>query len=269
MKFMTRAAYRGKIVLNMEGEPSSSALPPRHAAFVPRSQLPDLRRGASGFGLEIARWMVERGARHLVLLSRSGCKTDADREAVETIMEQGVEVLLAQADVSDPKAMTRLMGRIRSTLPPLAGVIHGAAVLDDASLPGMDMAKFERVFNPEGPGRLEPAPRHDDHRRAARLLRQLSSISSVRRGCSARSTTPPPTTSRMRLPSTAGGAWLARDADQSRRARTIRRHVAAPRRPPPTSSRLGKSLRHARRMSPPEVLAKLEAALVQQPVRSA
>src|SRR5262249_5101140 len=108
--------------------------------------------GASGFGLEIARWMVEHGARHLVLLSRSGCKTDADREAVETMMEQGVEVLLAQADVTDPKAMTRLLGRIRSTLPALAGVIHGAAVLDDASLPGMDMAKFERVFQPKAQG---------------------------------------------------------------------------------------------------------------------
>ena len=44
------------------------------------------------------------------------------------------------------------MERIKSEMPPLAGVIHGAAVLDDASLPTMDMARFERVFNPKAQG---------------------------------------------------------------------------------------------------------------------
>jgi surfactin synthase thioesterase subunit/NAD(P)-dependent dehydrogenase (short-subunit alcohol dehydrogenase family)/acyl carrier protein len=150
MKFMTRAAYQGKIVLNMQDE-QVQTLPPRQATFRPdRSYL--ISAGASGFGLEIARWMVERGARHLVLLSRSGCKTDADRAAVEAMMEQGVTVLLAQKDVTDSAALTRLMERIKSELPPLAGVIHGAAVMDDASIPNMDMACFARVFEPKAQG---------------------------------------------------------------------------------------------------------------------
>ena len=54
---MTRAAYRGKIVLNMQDD-RVRTLPPRQAAFRPdRSYL--ISGGASGFGLEIARWMVE------------------------------------------------------------------------------------------------------------------------------------------------------------------------------------------------------------------
>ena len=150
MRFMTRAAYRGKIVMNMQND-RVRTLPPRHATFRPdRTYL--ISGGASGFGLEIARWMADRGARHLVLLSRSGPKSDADRAAVETMMEQGVQVLLAQADVTDADAVRRLVERIKSEMPPLAGVIHGAAVLDDASIPTMDMARFERVFNPKAQG---------------------------------------------------------------------------------------------------------------------
>ena len=150
MKFMTRAAYRGKIVLNMQSD-RVRTLPPRSATFrSDRCYL--ISGGASGFGLEIARWMTGRGARHLVLLSRSGPKSDADRAAVETIMAQGARVLLAQADVSDRVSIDRLMEQIKSEMPPLAGVVHGAAVLDDASIPTLDMARFERVFNPKAQG---------------------------------------------------------------------------------------------------------------------
>ena len=76
MKFMTRAAYRGKIVMNMQDD-RVHTLPPHNATFrTDRTYL--ISGGASGFGLEIARWMADRGARHLVLLSRSGRKSVAD-----------------------------------------------------------------------------------------------------------------------------------------------------------------------------------------------
>src|SRR5262249_52210058 len=150
LKFMTRAAYRGKIVLDMRND-RVRALPPHQALFrADRSYL--ISAGASGFGLEVARWMARRGARHLILLSRSGCKTDEDRAAVEAMMEEGVQVLLAQKDVTDRVALDRLMERLRGEMPPLAGVIHGAAVIDDASLPNMDLGRFARVFGPKAQG---------------------------------------------------------------------------------------------------------------------
>ncbi len=150
MKFMTRAAYRGKIVMNMQDD-RLRTLPPRHAQFhAERCYL--ISAGASGFGLEIARWMVSRGARHLVLLSRSGPKSDADRAAVAEMREDGAKILLAQTDVTDLTALNQLMQQIKSEMPPLAGVIHGAAVMDDATIPNMDMTRFERVFEPKAQG---------------------------------------------------------------------------------------------------------------------
>jgi acyl transferase domain-containing protein/NADPH:quinone reductase-like Zn-dependent oxidoreductase/surfactin synthase thioesterase subunit/NADP-dependent 3-hydroxy acid dehydrogenase YdfG len=150
MKFMTRAAYRGKIVLNMQDD-QVRTLPPRRATFrSDRCYL--ISGGASGFGLRIARWMADRGARALVLLSRRGPKSDADQAAVETMRSQGVRVLLAQADISDRAAVDDLIERVRGEMPPLGGVVHGAAVLDDASIPTMDMARFDRVFSPKAQG---------------------------------------------------------------------------------------------------------------------
>ena len=177
MKFMTRAAYRGKIVMNMQ-EDRLRTLPPRNADFhAERCYL--ISGGASGFGLEIARWMVSRGARHLVLLSRSGPKSDADRAAVAEMMATGAKVLLAQTDVADLTAVHRLMDRLKSEMPPLAGVIHGAAVMDDATIPNMDMARFARVFGPKGQGAWNL---HEATRAAGADLDffvMLSSISSV------------------------------------------------------------------------------------------
>lgn len=150
MRFMTRAAHHGKIVLNMRDD-RVRTLPPRHVTFrTDRSYL--ISAGASGFGLEVARWMAGRGVRYLVLISRSGPKSDADRVTIETMMEQGVRVLLAQTDVTDREAVRRLLARIEAELPPLAGVIHGAAVMDDASIPTMTMERFERVFQPKAQG---------------------------------------------------------------------------------------------------------------------
>ena len=150
MKLMTRSAFRGKIVLSTEQD-AVAALPPRQAEFRPdRSYL--ISGGASGFGLQIAQWMAARGARNLVLLSRSGPKSDEDREALESLRSRGVRILLAHADITDRAAIDRLVLDLSRELLPLAGVIHGAAVLEDASLPTMDMRRFERVFAPKAQG---------------------------------------------------------------------------------------------------------------------
>ena len=176
LKFMTRSNYRGKIVMNMENG-TVRALPPRSAAFRgDRSYL--ITGGASG--VRAGDRPLDGGGRrrHLVLLSRSGCKLGSDRAAVEAMKEQGVRVMLPHADVADEAAVSRLIERIRSEMPPLAGVIHGAAVMDDALLPNMDMARFAPRLRPKGQGRGTCTGR-----RGGRLKLDffvlLSSISSV------------------------------------------------------------------------------------------
>lgn len=176
-RFMTRANYRGKIVMKMHGDQVPTS-PERHARFrSDRSYL--ITGGAGGFGLEIARWMVERGARRLVLVSRSGCKTEYDQAAVRAMQAQGAVIEDAQVDISDLAALRLCIAGIQASPEPLAGVIHGAAVMDDASISAMTMDRFEPVFDPKAGGAWNLHQATCDSAAELDFFLMLSSISSV------------------------------------------------------------------------------------------
>ena len=95
--------------------------------------------GASGaLGGHVARWMVQQGARHLILVSRTPPKLpDLDADA-----------RIVTADVADPDDVARVFD---SALP-IKGIVHAAGVLDDALLPDLTWDRFERVFAPKVAG---------------------------------------------------------------------------------------------------------------------
>ncbi len=92
--------------------------------------------GLGGLGLVLARWLVERGARHLMLVGRRA-PSEAATQAVEAMRSAGAEVVVASADVSRAADVARLLAAIDDDprLPPLSGIFHAAAVLDDGILP--------------------------------------------------------------------------------------------------------------------------------------
>ncbi len=105
--------------------------------------------GTRGFGLEIAKWLVAQGARHLVLLSRSGATADEARQAMIVMQSQGVHVMVEALDVTDAARLTYLVQRLSATMPPLRGVIHGAMVLDDGLLAGLTADRLRQVMAPK------------------------------------------------------------------------------------------------------------------------
>ena len=126
--------------------------------------------GHGGLGLEVARWLVEKGARHLVLLSRSGASSPGKAVAAD-LAAKGATITTIQADVSNESDLARALSEIRNTMPPLRGVIHAAGVLDDHLLLNLDAEKFRRVLAPKVLGAWNL---HYAHRGfAARFLRGL------------------------------------------------------------------------------------------------
>jgi len=110
--------------------------------------------GLSGFGLKTAEWLAERGARHLVLISRSGPHTDEANDAIERLTRQGIDVLGTACDVTDGEAVERLCAQIRASWPPLRGIVHAAAVIDDALVCNLDQDKIRSVLAPKVLGAL-------------------------------------------------------------------------------------------------------------------
>ncbi|AKT38855.1 type I polyketide synthase [Chondromyces crocatus] len=101
--------------------------------------------GLSGIGLTVAEWMVQRGARHLALVGRSGASPAAE-SALAPLRAAGAEITTFQADVSQPEAMARVFSQIDASMPPLRGVIHSAVALDDGVLLQLDPARLRSVM---------------------------------------------------------------------------------------------------------------------------
>ncbi len=115
--------------------------------------------GLGGLGLKIAHWMAERGARHLVLTSRTGLPergewatlpagSEAARRVagVQAIEALGATVTALALDVADEAQMAALFSQFGRALPPLRGVLHAAAALDMAPLAEMSVDGLLAMF---------------------------------------------------------------------------------------------------------------------------
>ncbi|MBY0525853.1 MAG: SDR family NAD(P)-dependent oxidoreductase [Gemmataceae bacterium] len=147
---MQRSRHIGKVVIATDPDPRLPLLPPRLAPFrIPAGSTYLVAGGLSGFGLACAGVLVDAGARHLVLTGRRGVETPGAAGAVAELEQRGVTVLVAAVDVTDAGALESLLNRVRRELPPLKGVVHSAAVLEDASLLRLDRQMMERVLAPK------------------------------------------------------------------------------------------------------------------------
>jgi NAD(P)-dependent dehydrogenase (short-subunit alcohol dehydrogenase family)/acyl carrier protein len=108
--------------------------------------------GTAGFGATTARWLAEQGAGKVVLASRSGPSTPGVDEVAAFIAEQGAEVEVVSADVTDPAQARALVEHAAPFR--LRGIVHGAMVLDDAMMADMTPERFRKVFGPKVAGAL-------------------------------------------------------------------------------------------------------------------
>lgn len=85
--------------------------------------------GTSGIGLDIASWMPQKGARHLVLVSRSGAATEAAKKSIQELTKEGITVEVCCCDISSKQDVDGKLAPLLARMPPVRGVIYGAMVL--------------------------------------------------------------------------------------------------------------------------------------------
>ncbi|MES2476327.1 MAG: SDR family NAD(P)-dependent oxidoreductase [Verrucomicrobiota bacterium] len=108
--------------------------------------------GLGGFGRVLADWLVEAGARHLVLSSRSGASTPEAVEFVASLVARGIETKVLKADIGSPKDVQGLISEIRTAGIPLKGIFHLAMVIDDAPLAALTAERLRTVMAPKAHG---------------------------------------------------------------------------------------------------------------------
>ncbi|GKQ38780.1 type I polyketide synthase [Streptomyces sp. A012304] len=122
--------------------------------------------GLGSLGGEIARWLVERGARRLVLAGRGGLpprsrwdavtdEVQARRiETVRGLEALGATVRVLSLDLSDAEAAAAALDPDALGLPPIRGVVHAAGVLADQFVDRLDADALAAVMRPKAGGAL-------------------------------------------------------------------------------------------------------------------
>jgi NADPH:quinone reductase-like Zn-dependent oxidoreductase/acyl carrier protein len=108
--------------------------------------------GLGGFGLRTAQWLVEKGARHLVLLSRRGAASEEAQPALAAWREQGIDVQALACDVSDKAQLTGVIDRLAHGAYPLRGVVHAATVISDGLIRNLDAGQLRSVMGAKASG---------------------------------------------------------------------------------------------------------------------
>jgi 6-methylsalicylic acid synthase len=140
---------------------------PGRAALACRPDASYLITGGLGvLGLEVADWLVSRGARHLVLAGRTGLPsrdtwdsvTDpAVRRRVDSVRALealGATVRVVSVDIADPAAAEPALDADALGLPPIRGVVHAAGVLDNRMFLDLEEQSLRTVMRPKVAGAM-------------------------------------------------------------------------------------------------------------------
>lgn len=122
-----------------------------------------LSGGLGGVGEHVARWLVQAGVRHLVLMSRTPLPARAQWSgldpasaagravaAVRALEALGADVHHAAVDVGDEAALGRWLAQFQAEgRPPIRGVLHLAGITDDRLVADVDTASLRAVLRPK------------------------------------------------------------------------------------------------------------------------
>ncbi|KAL7922833.1 putative polyketide synthase [Trichoderma austrokoningii] len=136
----------GKLVVTHGGYCQVKAThPPPRSDILERDATYIIIGGTGGLGRSITRRMVRRGARHIVLLSRGGEKTDDVNKLMKESLKLGASIYVVPCDVANKRNVVELVKELQDGLPPIRGIIHAAMVLRDVLFEKMTFEDYKAV----------------------------------------------------------------------------------------------------------------------------
>jgi NADPH:quinone reductase-like Zn-dependent oxidoreductase/acyl carrier protein len=160
---MQQSRHVGKLVISMQDDKPASLSLIRSRSTIQPGATYLVTGGLGGFGLATAKWLISKGATSLALIGRRGPNTEEAIAGIAEMEKAGATVRSFAADVSDAHSLANVLSIVRTTMPPLRGIIHAAAVIEDAPILQIDTGQLKRVLSPKilGAWNLHQATLHD------------------------------------------------------------------------------------------------------------
>ena len=149
IRVMSAAEHTGKLILSVPRVGHSTVVVPPEQARVFRADGSYIVTGGlGGLGLFLASKMAAAGCGRIVLNSRSEPKPAA-LEEIARMRAEGTEVEVVTGDIACPATVDRLVAEATASGLPVRGVLHAAAVVEDAILTNITDALVERDWAPK------------------------------------------------------------------------------------------------------------------------
>ncbi|GLV53584.1 polyketide synthase [Dictyobacter sp. S3.2.2.5] len=148
-RWLAQARQIGKVAISFEPVPSEKpAVAEAGYSLFNANSTYLITGGLGGLGLTITQWMVEKGARHIVLVGRRS-PSESAQVVLDELRRQDVNVVVMQADITDPQQIIRALEQIKSSMPSLRGILHAAAILQDGILLQTSLERLRAVMAPK------------------------------------------------------------------------------------------------------------------------
>ena len=156
-RYMQQARQIGKIVVSYRN--GISHIHDSKPSALPRLSLPSeatylITGGLGGFGLKTAEWLVSKGARNLLLVSRSGPKSEDAVSTIAHLESLGVKIIAVACDITVKDEIFATVQEASKIMPPLRGIVHAATVIDDGLICNMNERQIRSVLSPKILGAL-------------------------------------------------------------------------------------------------------------------
>ncbi|XP_032678573.1 fatty acid synthase-like isoform X2 [Odontomachus brunneus] len=147
-RYMAAGKHIGKIIVKVQEDEKFTDAPilalPRYYCLPNRTYI--ILGGLGGFGLELADWLIIRGAKNLVLISRAGIQNGYQRMKTEQWKTYGVKVFIAaNIDASDVKDCENML-KTAEKLAPIDAIFNLAVVLNDKICQNHTIETFQEPF---------------------------------------------------------------------------------------------------------------------------
>jgi len=121
--------------------------------------------GLGGIGLVLAKWLAEKGAKHIILMGRTPLSPreqwgDLDPDsraayqvnAIREIEALGANVHVAAVDVADEAQLSEFLNAYQRDYPAVRGVFHAAGVMQYESMRDHSAESMQKIFAPKVQG---------------------------------------------------------------------------------------------------------------------
>jgi myxalamid-type polyketide synthase MxaB len=140
-KYMARSKHIGKIAITF---PDNEAVTKNQ--LLSWSESTSLITGGfGGLGLKVAKWLMNKGCRNIVLCGRSKPSAEATN-ILNKMKKNGVNIISSFGNIADKDYVNHTIAKVKHSCPPLKGIIHAAGITEDAVTTRQNYNSFERVM---------------------------------------------------------------------------------------------------------------------------